>query len=82
MEASSVTFSFFLIFTGALEAIFACLCIEHDFMPASLNTVQPDPALSARILLQAQDTPVHTVLSNSFGFGGTNCSLIFAQEAA
>ena len=67
---------------GALEAIFACLCIEHDFMPASLNTVQPDPALSARILLQAQDTPVHTVLSNSFGFGGTNCSLIFAQEAA
>lgn len=67
---------------GALEAIFACLCIEYGFMPASLNTVQPDPALAAHILLQAQDAAVDTVLSNSFGFGGTNCSLIFAKEAA
>ena len=67
---------------GALEAVFACLCIEHGFMPASLNTEHLDPALSARILLQAHAAPVQTVLSNSFGFGGTNCSLIIGRKPA
>lgn len=61
---------------GILEAVIGQLCIEHGFAPRSLNTAQKDPQLRANILLQAQQSPVHRVLSNSFGFGGSNCSLV------
>jgi 3-oxoacyl-[acyl-carrier-protein] synthase-1 len=62
---------------GIVEAGIAMLCIEHGFMPQSLNTRVKDPALQSNILLQARSTPVQKVLSNSFGFGGSNCSLLF-----
>lgn len=62
---------------GITEAIIACQTIEQGFIPGTLNTSQPDPALSAGVVLENQDRPVTTVLSNSFGFGGTNCSLVF-----
>ncbi len=65
---------------GITEAVFACLCLEHDFIPVSLNTRQPDPQLSASIVLTPQWRPVNVVLSNSFGFGGTNCSLLFGKK--
>jgi len=65
---------------GITEAVFACLCLEHGFIPASLNTRQPDPKLSAPIVLATQWRPVHVVLSNSFGFGGSNCSLLFGKK--
>ena len=65
---------------GITEAVFACLCLEHGFIPASLNTRQPDPKLSAAIVLTPQSRPVNVVLSNSFGFGGTNCSLLFGKQ--
>jgi len=65
---------------GITEAVFACLCLEHDFIPACLNTRQPDPKLSASIVLTPQWRPVNVVLSNSFGFGGTNCSLLFGKK--
>ena len=66
---------------GALEAVFTCLCLQHGFIPASLNTRHPDPALRANVPLQTLDRPLNAVMSNSFGFGGTNCSLIFVREA-
>ncbi|MGE0115905.1 MAG: beta-ketoacyl-[acyl-carrier-protein] synthase family protein [Steroidobacteraceae bacterium] len=62
---------------GIMEAGIALLCIEHDFMPQSLNTQVKDPALQANILLQPRHAPATRVLSNSFGFGGSNCSLLF-----
>ena len=62
---------------GITEAVFACLCIEHGFIPGSLNTCDPDPALSANIVLETRAQRVSAVLSNAFGFGGTNCSLLF-----
>ncbi|MDE2089394.1 MAG: beta-ketoacyl-[acyl-carrier-protein] synthase family protein [Gammaproteobacteria bacterium] len=66
---------------GIVEAIIACLCIEHGFMPGSLNTRELDPAFSSRVLLGNRDQPVRRVLSNSFGFGGSNCSLVLGVPA-
>jgi 3-oxoacyl-[acyl-carrier-protein] synthase-1 len=64
---------------GMVEAAIALLCIEAGFMPRSLNTREKDPAIEGNILLETRRTPVRRVLSNSFGFGGSNCSLIFGS---
>ncbi len=66
---------------GITEIIFGCLCIEHGFIPGSLNTRTVDPAFGGRIQLQTESRAVRTVLSNSFGFGGNNCSLVIGREA-
>lgn len=66
---------------GIIEAIFSCLVIEHGFLPGCLNTSGPDPALSAGILLESREQVVDRVMSNSFGFGGSNCSLIFGRTS-
>lgn len=65
---------------GITEAIIACQVIEHGFIPGTLNTTHPDSALSGGIVLQGRSQEVRTVLSNSFGFGGSNCSLIFGES--
>lgn len=65
---------------GVTEAVFALLALEHGFMPGTLNTRQIDPALGAGVILDHQRRPLHTALSNSFGFGGTNCSLLFGRR--
>ena len=62
---------------GIVEAAISLLAIEHGFMPRSLNTRALDPKLSAGVLLAARNDKVEYVLSNSFGFGGTNCSVLF-----
>ncbi len=62
---------------GITEAIIAMQCIEHGLMPASLNTEELDPDFGSGILLQQREASVKRVLSNSFGFGGSNCTLIF-----
>jgi 3-oxoacyl-[acyl-carrier-protein] synthase-1 len=61
---------------GAVEAAVAALAIRHGFMPGGANTVSVDPALRANYLLETRAAPVRRVLSNSFGFGGSNCSLV------
>jgi 3-oxoacyl-[acyl-carrier-protein] synthase-1 len=66
---------------GIVEAVFSLLAIEHGFRPPSLNTRQLDPALRGKVLLDGIDGPVATVLSNSFGFGGNNASLLFGRRA-
>lgn len=64
---------------GMVEAAISLMAIEHGFMPRSLNTRIKDPAIEAGILLQTRIGPVERVLSNSFGFGGSNCSLLFGR---
>ena len=64
---------------GGLEAVICALALQHGLLPAGLNTQQLDPALKLDYLLQNRQQPVMRVLSNSFGFGGTNCSLIFGR---
>jgi len=64
---------------GALEAVVAALALREQFVPAGVNTTQPDPALAADYVLASRDAHLRAVLSNSFGFGGTNCSLILGR---
>jgi 3-oxoacyl-[acyl-carrier-protein] synthase-1 len=64
---------------GALEAVISMLAIEHGLMPGGVHTSTVDPALTALYIMCNRRTPVTRVLSNSFGFGGTNCSLIFGR---
>lgn len=66
---------------GIVEAAIAMLCIEHGFMPRSLNTRTKDPAIEAAVLLENRHAPVRNVMSNSFGFGGNNCTLLFGATA-
>jgi len=66
---------------GMVEAAIAMLCIEHGLIPQSLNTLDLDPQLRGAIVRQTQQTRVDRVLSNSFGFGGSNCSLLFGRPA-
>jgi 3-oxoacyl-[acyl-carrier-protein] synthase-1 len=66
---------------GIVEAAIAMLCIEHGFMPHSLNTRTKDPGIDAAILLEDRLGSVRTVMSNSFGFGGSNCTLLLGRLA-
>ncbi|GBL46479.1 3-oxoacyl-[ACP] synthase FabV like [Sulfuriferula multivorans] len=64
---------------GGVEAVICALALQHGLLPAGLNTRQLDPTLDLDYLLENREQPVKHVLSNSFGFGGTNCSLIFGR---
>lgn len=61
---------------GITEAIIALLAIEQDLLPGGMHTQHIDPALRSHYLLDNRDARVRRVLSNSFGFGGSNCSLV------
>lgn len=62
---------------GALEAAISLLAIRHGFIPASPGTDDLDPGLRVRYRTALEHRPVARVASNSFGFGGSNCSLVF-----
>jgi 3-oxoacyl-[acyl-carrier-protein] synthase I len=64
---------------GALEAVISGLAIRHGLMPGGVHTNRIDPTLTAHYIRDNRRGPVTHVLSNSFGFGGTNCSLIFGR---
>lgn len=66
---------------GITEAIIALLAVEQGVMPGSPNTRVVDPALKSRYLLSQQEERVRRALSNSFGFGGSNCSLVVGTAA-
>jgi 3-oxoacyl-[acyl-carrier-protein] synthase-1 len=61
---------------GIMGAVIAALCLTRSFVPGTLNTTRVDPGLRCRVLLGNQEQPIQRVLSNTFGFGGNNCSLI------
>lgn len=67
--------------TGAIEAISCLLMLQNDFISPSINVVTPDPAIAGMpIVTQRIDNAgLTTVMSNSFGFGGTNASLVFRR---
>jgi 3-oxoacyl-[acyl-carrier-protein] synthase-1 len=64
---------------GALEAIICALALQAQLMPAGLNVRRLDPQLHVRYLTGCQSAPLQRVLSNSFGFGGANCALLFGR---
>jgi 3-oxoacyl-[acyl-carrier-protein] synthase I len=65
--------------SGIVEAVFSALSILHDLMPGSPHTRMLDPALKSRYLVEGRRARVDRVMSNSFGFGGANCSLLLAR---
>lgn len=64
---------------GALEAVICALALQNNLLPAGINTQQLDPDIPLDYLLKNRDMTISHVMSNSFGFGGTNCSLIFGR---
>jgi len=64
---------------GALEAVISALAIRNGLMPGGVQTTRVDPTLTAHYIKENRRAPLRYVLSNSFGFGGANCSLIFGR---
>jgi 3-oxoacyl-[acyl-carrier-protein] synthase-1 len=64
---------------GGLEAVICALALQEGMLPAGLNTENIDPTVGIDYLLDNREQSISHVLSNSFGFGGTNCSLIFGR---
>jgi 3-oxoacyl-[acyl-carrier-protein] synthase II len=63
---------------GAVEAIFSLLSIQNNIVPPTLNLNNPSEGCDMDLVpLQAKERDVNVALSNSFGFGGTNASLVF-----
>lgn len=65
---------------GGIEAIICALALKEGFMPGGVGTENLDPKLRSHYLLETVEKPLRHVLSNSFGFGGSNCSLVFSLE--
>jgi len=64
---------------GAVEAVISALALARGFMPGGINTTEVDPTLGVHYLTATRAVAPSRVLSNSFGFGGTNCSLLLGR---
>ena len=64
---------------GITEAAISLLCLEHDFIPGSPTTESVDPEMRCDIVLTLRSGQIARVMSNSFGFGGSNCALLFGS---
>jgi 3-oxoacyl-[acyl-carrier-protein] synthase-1 len=68
--------------TGVQEAIHCLLMLEQDFIAPSINVNEPDPAVEGTPLVTelVENAGIKTAMSNSFGFGGTNGTLVFQKR--
>jgi 3-oxoacyl-[acyl-carrier-protein] synthase-1 len=64
---------------GGIEAVVTLLALRHGFAPGTLNTRKLDPALRSQVLLEGRSAKLDYAMTNSFGFGGSNCSLVFGR---
>ena len=65
---------------GASEVVYSLLMMQHGFAAPNINLENPDErAARLRLIPETVETPLHAVLSNSFGFGGTNSALVLRQ---
>jgi len=68
---------------GAIEAVICLLALREQFLPANINFENPDPQLRLNIVAnESRPAKIDIVLSNSFGFGGTNASILLKKSAA
>jgi 3-oxoacyl-[acyl-carrier-protein] synthase I len=67
---------------GIVEAAASLLAIEHGLLPGTANTRTLDAACGPQLRIAPAEAPVQIALSNSFGFGGNNCVLVFGAAAA
>ena len=67
---------------GAIEAVFSILAVRRQFLPPNIHFTELDPAWSLNIVANAaRAARVKCVVSNSFGFGGTNASIVIEEVA-
>lgn len=67
--------------SGAIEIAICSLALEHDYLPPTLNLRQPDPACDLDCIPnEGRHAHVNHILSNSFGFGGINASIVLARH--
>jgi len=65
---------------GAVEAVVCLLALRHQFFPPNINFRTPDTGLDLNIVAnEARPASLRTVMSNSFGFGGTNASIVMQE---
>ncbi|ROU08380.1 beta-ketoacyl-[acyl-carrier-protein] synthase family protein [Lysobacter enzymogenes] len=64
---------------GIVESAFALLALESGELPGTLNSREPDPGNGPQIRFDNARAPIRYAMNNSFGFGGNNCSLVFAR---
>jgi 3-oxoacyl-[acyl-carrier-protein] synthase-1 len=64
---------------GIVEAVISALAIRHGVLPGSAHTKEVDPSFRLRYQIATAPSRIDTVQSNSFGFGGSNCSLILGR---
>ena len=64
---------------GAVEAVLTLLALRDGFLPGTANTRRTDPQFGIRLALETVPQPLRHTMSNSFGFGGSNCSLLFGR---
>jgi len=67
---------------GIVEAAASLLAIEQGLRPGTANTRVLDPVCGPQVRIEAAQAPVRVALSNSFGFGGNNCVLVFGDANA
>lgn len=67
---------------GVVEALICVLALQNRFLPGSPNTRTVDPATRVRYQLRSASATPRRMMSNSFGFGGTNCSLVLGTATA
>ena len=68
---------------GAVEAVFCLLALQHQFLPSNINFSASDDDLDLNIVAnETRPAVLRTVLSNSFGFGGTNASILMGKFQA
>jgi 3-oxoacyl-[acyl-carrier-protein] synthase I len=67
--------------SGIIEAVVSCLSIRHGLLPGSPHTRTVDPSFKGQYVVHPRGARVDRVMSNSFGFGGANCSLVLGRAA-
>ena len=65
---------------GAVEAAICLLALDRQWLPANLHVRTPDPACRFDLVTTPRDAVLRTALTNSFGFGGANATLVFRKE--
>lgn len=65
--------------SGAIEAVVSLLALEKGIIPPNVNLDIKDAAFDVDIVTESRSMELHTIVSNSFGFGGNNCTLVFQR---
>ena len=65
---------------GAVESIISLIAMQGQWLPASLGVREIDAICTFDLVRQPREAPISRVLTNSFGFGGANATLIFGME--